>query len=49
MAATAWAVHDNVKELVGNAVIDFDTDSFKVILGLNASNMTTTSVAPTPV
>lgn len=41
MAATAWAVHDNVMDLLGNKVIEFDTDSFIVILGASASNMTT--------
>jgi hypothetical protein len=44
MAATAWAVHDNVKDYLGTNVLDFDSDTFTIILGLAASNMTTTSV-----
>lgn len=39
MAASAWAVHDKVKEYLGNKVINFDTDSFQMILGLSTSNM----------
>jgi len=41
MAASAWLVHDNIKELVGNGVIDFDTDAFKIILCTSASNVHT--------
>ena len=47
MAATAWAVHDKFKLYLGDATtgpVDMDLDSFKIILGLDASNMTTTTV-----
>ena len=47
MAATAWAVHDKFKLYLGDATtgpVDMDLDSFKIILGLSASNMTTTTV-----
>lgn len=44
MAATAWAVHDTIKEYIGNAVVNFDTHEFIIILGASGSNMTTTSV-----
>lgn len=43
MAASAWLVHDKVKEYMGNKVIDFDSDSFIMILGLSASNMHTST------
>jgi len=44
MAATAWAVHDDIKEYIGNGLVDFDTDAFIIILTASASNVTTTSV-----
>ena len=44
MAATAWAVHDNVMDLFGNKIIEFDTDTFNIILGADASNMATVTV-----
>jgi hypothetical protein len=44
MAATAWAVHDTIKEYIGNKLVDFDTDEFIIILGVDASNMTTATV-----
>lgn len=39
MAASAWLVHDKVKLYLGNQVINFDTDSFYMILGLSNSNL----------
>lgn len=44
MAATAWSVHDVIKEYIGNGVVNFDTDSFIIILCASASNVTTDSV-----
>lgn len=41
MAASAWLVHDKVKEYVGNQVINFDTDSFYMILCASGSNVHT--------
>jgi hypothetical protein len=39
MAASAWLVHDNVKDYIGNGVINFDTDSFFMILCASTSNV----------
>ena len=39
MAASAWLVHDAAKEMVGNKFIDFDNDTFYMVLGLSTSNM----------
>ena len=44
MAADAWVVHDKIKEYIGNKVVDFDNDSFIIILCLSTSNIATTSV-----
>lgn len=41
MAASAWAVHDKAKLYVGNKLIDFDNDTFYMILGLNGGNLHT--------
>ena len=44
MAADAWVVHDKAKEYEGDGTIDYDNDTFKMILGLSTSNIATTSV-----
>lgn len=44
MAASEWAVHDKIKLYLGNKVIDFDTDSFKINLYLSTSNIATLSI-----
>jgi hypothetical protein len=41
MAASAWLVHDKVKEYVGEKVIDFNLDNFKINLYLVGSNVHT--------
>ena len=43
MAAGAWVVVDAIKERMGNAEINFDTDTFKVALYQSTSNIATTS------
>lgn len=45
MAAGAWVVVNNIKEYIGNKVVNFDTDTFKVILLASTSNISTTSDA----
>lgn len=44
MAAGAFVVHDKVKERMGNGVINFDTDTFKVVLCASTSNAATASL-----
>lgn len=39
MAASAWLVHNKVKEYLGNKVIDFDNDSFSMTLHPSGSNV----------
>jgi hypothetical protein len=46
MAASAWAVHDKAKLYVGNKVIDFDLDTFYMILGLDGGNMHAVTTDP---
>lgn len=41
MAADAWLVHDKIKEYVGNKVVDFDVDNFRMNLFLVGSNIAT--------
>jgi hypothetical protein len=41
MAASAWLVHDAIKEYFGNGVIDLDTNTFKMILAVDGSNLHT--------
>ena len=43
MAAGAWVVTDAIKERMGNAEINFDTDTFKVRLYSSSSNLAATS------
>lgn len=43
MAAGAWVVHDSIKEYMGNKVVDFDADSFKINLYTSASDIATTT------
>lgn len=43
MAAGAWVVTNAIKERIGNAEINFDTDTFKVVLLANTSNIAATS------
>lgn len=44
MAASAWVVHDKIKEYIGNKLVDFDSDAFKANLYLSSSNIATPSV-----
>jgi hypothetical protein len=44
MAASAWVVHDKAKLYAGDGVIDYGADTFKAILCLAASNISTTSI-----
>lgn len=44
MAADAWVQHDKAIEYAGDGTIDYDGDSFIMILCLSASNIATTSV-----
>ena len=44
MAADAWVVHDKAKEYAGDGTIDYDGDTFKMILCLSTSNIATTTV-----
>lgn len=44
MAAGAWVMHDTLIEEMANGNVDFDTDTFKIILLLSTSNIATTSV-----
>ena len=43
MAAGAWVVVDAIKERIGNAEINLDTDTFKVALYQSTSNISTSS------
>lgn len=43
MAADAWLVHDKIKEYIGNKVVDFDADNFRLNLFLVGSNIATLS------
>lgn len=44
MAADAWVQHDKAIEYAGDGTIDYDADSFIIILCLSTSNIATTSV-----
>jgi len=39
MAATAWAVHHEVLDLLSDKILEFNTDTFNLILGDDGSNM----------
>ena len=39
MAATAWAVHHEVLDLLSDKILEFNTDTFNIILGDDGSNM----------
>lgn len=43
MAAGAWTLTAKAKEYMGNKVIDFDNDTFKVVLCSSSSNISTSS------
>ena len=43
MAASAWTVVNSIKERMGNAEINFDTDTFKMRLYTSSSNIAATS------
>jgi hypothetical protein len=43
MAAGAWVVTNAIKERIGNAEVNFDTDTFKVRLYSSTSNLAATS------
>lgn len=43
MPASAWSVTNAIKERMGNAEINFDTDTFKVVLLASTSNISDTS------
>lgn len=43
MAASAWSVVNAFKERLGNAEINLDTDTFKVVLLASTSNISDTS------
>jgi hypothetical protein len=43
MAAGAWTVTNAIKERIGNAEVNFDTDTFKVRLYASTSNLAATS------
>lgn len=45
MAASAWLVHHNFKELLGNGVIDLETDVLKMALFTSASNVFDATIA----
>jgi hypothetical protein len=45
MAANAWTVHNEFKEMLGNGYINLDTDSFIAILATSASNLNTATTA----
>jgi len=44
MTAESWVQHDKAIEYAGDGTIDYDGDSFKIILCLSTSNIATTSV-----
>ncbi len=47
MAASAWLIHDAIKEYWGNKVADMDTDTFKMALSTTA-NATAHTAASNP-
>ncbi len=42
--ADAWALHDKIKEYMGDGTVDLDGDTFKLGLYLSTSNVATTSI-----
>lgn len=42
MAASAWAIHNKVKEYIGNKIVDLDNDSLKINLYLSTSDLAVT-------
>jgi hypothetical protein len=45
MAATAWTVYNETKELIGKGTIKFDADTFKMALFLSTSNVANAALA----
>ena len=45
MAATAWGVHHEVLDLLSDKILEFNTDTFNIILGADGSNMADLSLS----
>lgn len=43
MAASAWVLHDNIKEYIGDGTVDLNGDAFKMALHTASSTVATTS------